>query len=114
MRWIETQDRELVSGTCSLIATAASRAGKIYVLEWIEAQGYEWDTYLPIANAANEGRLDVLKWIVEKTNLPLDRDDEACETAASGGHWEVAKYLRSQGYPWNEETRDLAAQDGIE
>ena len=87
--------------------------------------------------AAEEGRLDVLKWLFEK-GCPMDHTRCASRaaytahvhilqwmkdngmigewhgyhmfSAASFGHLEVVKWLRANGCPWDEDACDCAAE----
>ena len=59
--------------------------------------------------AARCGHFEVLKWL-RSEGCPWDR--LACWGAAQGGHLEVLKWLRKEGCPWNEEVCAGAALGG--
>ena len=51
--------------------------------------------------------MEILKWLRSK-GFPWD--EEACAGAAEGGHLEVLKWLRSEGCPWDAGTWDAAKE----
>ena len=61
------------------------------------------------ASACNGGHLETLKWL-RSEGYPWD--EASCNLGAKGGHLEVLKWLRSQGCPWDECACWWAARGG--
>jgi hypothetical protein len=61
------------------------------------------------AKAAEQGNLEVLKWLRENAS---DCDEEACAFAAGRGHLEVLKWLRSNGCKWDWHVCSFASETG--
>ena len=88
--------------TCDNKDTCASAAenGHLDVLRWLRTKGCPWDECTCIAAAAY-GHLDVLQWARENGCL---WHDETCSYAAQGGYLEVLQWARENGCPWDEES----------
>ena len=87
-----------------------AKTNKLELLEWIrEEKKCEWD-YRTINVAARQGNLEMVKYCVAN-ECPID--EFACACAAENGHLEVLKYLREEAkVPWDSETAIWAAQNG--
>jgi len=83
---------------------------KLELLQWIrEEKKCEWDE-LTIAEAADQGNLEMVKYCVAN-KCPFDR--ETCAFAAANGHLECLKYLHEEvKAPWDWRTASLAANYG--
>jgi hypothetical protein len=71
--------------------------GRLDVLRWARARGYDWDARM-CANAAAEGRLGTLRWL-RREGCPWDAT--ACENAASFGRLRVLRWAVEHGCPWD-------------
>ena len=91
---------------CSRVA----QMNKLELLKWIrEEKKCEWD-YRTINVAARQGNLEMVKYCVAN-ECPID--EFACACAAENGHLEVLKYLREEAKaPWDLGTAIRAAQNG--
>ena len=87
-----------------------AKTNKLELLEWIrEEKKCEWD-YRTINVAARQGNLEMVKYCVAN-ECPID--EFACACAAENGHLEVLKYLREEAKaPWDLGTAIRAAQNG--
>ena len=95
LRWLmEEKGWELNLGT----SYWAGRAGSIDVLEYLWVEGYDFDCG-ECAGAAQEGRLEALKFLRGVMGPPCPWDGEICAAAAEGGHLEVLKWARSEDPP---------------
>ena len=83
---------------------------KLELLKWIrEEKKCEWDRWT-ITPAARQGNLEMVKYCVAN-ECPID--SEACAYAAQNGHLEILKYLREEAKaPWDYWTAAWAAQNG--
>ena len=91
---MEEKEWELNLGT----SYWAGRAGSIDVLEYLWEEGYDFDCE-ECAGAAQEGRLEALKFLRGVMGPPCPWDGEICAAAAEGGHLEVLKWARSEDPP---------------
>ena len=58
------------------------------------------------------GRLEVLQWLLAQGLLTDAYEGGLCSNAASGGHLDVLKFLRSNGFACTAETFSQAAEHG--
>ena len=91
---------------CSQVA----RTNKLELLKWArEEKQCEWD-YDTIKTAALHGNLEMVKYCVAN-ECPINA--RACAFAAENGHLEVLKYLREEvKAPWDSFTASWAALNG--
>ena len=88
----------------------ACAGGNMDVVKGLEETGYhKLHPELNYDAAASHGHLEVLKWL-RSEGCPWDAS--ACRSAARGGHLEVLKWLRKEGCPWDERTCERAASRG--
>jgi len=89
---------------------SVAETNKLELLKWIrEEKECEWSD-LTIDTAARQGNLEMVKYCVAN-KCPIDT--YACAHAAQNGHLEVLKYLREEGKaPWDFLTSAWAAQNG--
>lgn len=118
------------------VCEEAARGGHLEVLKWCRANGYPWG--LSGLRAAGGGHLEVLRWCatngcpmdIKERKFPRPRSRglmlvggqyqwsqgframEIVSAAAQGGHLEVLRWCRSQGYAWPVGTSYLAATRG--
>ena len=87
-----------------------ARTNKLELLKWIrEEKKCEWDSGT-IDVAAYQGNLEMVKYCVAK-KCPINAF--ACADAAENGHLEVLKYLRETAKaPWDWKTAIWAAENG--
>jgi hypothetical protein len=87
-----------------------SKTNKLELLKWIrEEKKCKWD-YRTINTAANQGNLEMVKYCVAN-ECPINTG--ACAWAAQNGHLEVLKYLREEAQaPWDWRTANFAAKSG--
>ena len=76
-----------------------AKTNKLELLKWArEEKKCEWD-YRTINRAADQGNLEMVKYCVAN-ECPID--EYACACAAENGHLEVLKYLREEAKaPWD-------------
>jgi len=91
---------------CSEVA----QTNKLELLKWArEEKKCEWNVGT-INMATKQGNLEMVKYCVAN-ECPID--EETCAFAAENGRLEVLKYLREEAKaPWDEYTADGAAQNG--
>jgi hypothetical protein len=87
-----------------------AQTNKLELLKWArEEKKCKWDGWT-IHTAAEQGNLEMGKYCVAN-ECPINA--EACACAAQNGHLEVLKYLREEvKAPWDYDTAYLAAQNG--
>jgi len=87
-----------------------AKTNKLELLKWArEEKKCEWYGRT-IRTAAYQGNLEMVKYCVAN-ECPIDED--ACASAASGGHLECLKYLHEEvKAPWDEYTASWAAESG--
>ena len=87
-----------------------ARTNKLELLKWArEEKKCEWCVG-PINAAAGQGNLEMVKYCVAN-ECPIDED--ACACAAENGHLEVLKYLREEAKaPWDLRIAEWAALNG--
>ena len=86
--------------------------GKLDVLKWGNASGYELDQTLgegDIADAVLHGHLEVVKYL---RKLSISWNLYTCLQAARNGHLELLKWCRANLCPWDEMTCRQAASNG--
>ena len=84
---------------------SAARNGRLGVLKWLLEEGcLIWGEDI-CWSAAQGGHLDVLNWAREH-GCPWGMD--LCAEAADHGHLHVLKWAREMGCPWDGETRKYA------
>ncbi len=91
---------------CSLVA----HTNKLELLKWArEEKKFEWDQDT-INVAAYQGNVEMVKYCVAN-ECPIK--ESACARAAENGHLEVLKYLREEAKaPWDCNTANCAAFNG--
>ena len=87
-----------------------AKTNKLELLKWArEEKECEWDKWT-INAAAYQGNLEMVKYCVAN-DCPID--GRACAYAAENGHLEVLKYLREEvKAPWDWATAAWAAHNG--
>jgi hypothetical protein len=75
----------------------AASAGRIDIIKWARARGYEWNKGA-CKNAAEEGRLGTLRWL-RRNECPWN--GKVCEAAARHGHRRVLEWSVAHGCPWD-------------
>ena len=87
-----------------------AQTNKLELLKWArEEKKCDWDEFT-ITAAARQGNLEMVKYCVANQCF-IDR--KACENAAENGHLEVLKYLREEAkVPWDSDTASCAAGNG--
>ena len=65
---------------------------------------------LPDVRVRGEGRPPRGAEVGARERVPLDW--RTCANAAEGDHFEVLRWARANGCPWDEEIRELAASNG--
>lgn len=107
---VSTRWRE-IWGQRATVTSPRSAVQSCSCLDWAKACGLDiWHS--PCFYAAAEGRLDVLEHAVA---LGYSREGmQLCEYAAGGGHLEVVRWCRSNGYPWGESSVRAAESGHLE
>jgi len=111
---------DLTTDDYSELAGHAARGGQLETLQWLTTQDDLYVNSLLFASASKGGSLEIMEFL---WNLPvnaeyaIEMDDcfynsECTQAAAMGGHLEVLKWLRSKGFPLDEETVTAAAKGG--
>ena len=87
-----------------------AQTNKLELLKWArEEKKCEWNGWT-INTAAHKGNLEMVKYCVAN-ECPIN--ERACAEAAENGHLEVLKYLREEAKaPWDWNTASLAALNG--
>jgi len=87
-----------------------ARTNKLELLKWArEEKKCKWD-WRTIDAAADQGNLEMVKYCVAN-ECPID--EYVCACAAQNGHLEILKYLREEAKaPWDSETAAWAATKG--
>ena len=80
-------------------------------MQWLKTQEeFKLDKWLFASEgAAAGGHLEILKWL-KSEGFPWD--ERACKRAAQHGHFEILKWLRSEGCPWDASACSRAAAGG--
>ena len=118
-----------------IVCTAAAKSGKLYILQWLRANGFVWSE-MAMVFAAQTGHLDVLKWAYENGCAMTSQTSVAavvgghlpileylhsigmitnpilCLFAAHSGRLNVLNWLRTHNVPWNDFVVSVAAEDG--
>jgi hypothetical protein len=116
------------------VCYGAVKNGNLEILKFARENGCEWDECV-CSNAALRGYFEILKW-ARKNDCPWDdgrfattswlchdHGGEAtmtcglcphhtCSNAAFGGYFEILKWARENGCPWDEWTCSYAAKGG--
>jgi hypothetical protein len=90
------------------MCAAAAGGGQLAVLQWLWAEGCEWDEGTCGA-AAEGGHLVVLQWA--RAN-GCEWGEETCSAAAEGGHLAVLQWARANGCTWRQADCLLMARAG--
>ena len=87
-----------------------AQTNKLELLKWArEEKKCEWNGWT-INTAAHKGNLEMVKYCVAN-ECPIN--ERACAEAAENGHLEVLKYLREEAKaPWDSSTAYWAAKNG--
>ena len=87
-----------------------ARTNKLELLKWArEEKECKWN-YRTINAAAEQGNMEMVKYCVAN-ECPID--ENACAFAAQNGHLEVLKYLHEEAKaPWDSYTASWAAENG--
>ncbi|KAG5190285.1 hypothetical protein JKP88DRAFT_299400 [Tribonema minus] len=78
--------------------SAAAGGGHLKTLRWPRKHGCPWHV-TACSRAAEKGHLPVLRWLLRR-GCPWDA--YICTFAAEGGHLEVIKWAHANGSPWDE------------
>jgi hypothetical protein len=132
LEWVHSQGGELDEYVCS-------SAANLETLKWLREHGCPWESKRSCRSFASTGKLDMLEWAVEnglpwhptagevaawggykevlmwaiEKGLPIEKSPgKVCAEAAHGGHFEMLKWLRDEGYTWERHTCSLAAKEG--
>ncbi|QHN71424.1 hypothetical protein [Mollivirus kamchatka] len=84
----------------------AAQEGRLDVLKWFKQQQWPWNARVCTA-AAERGDLEMLQWARENG---CKWDKRACSAAAAKGHLEVLQWLHYNGCPWTKSTTISAAE----
>ena len=97
--WEHKSLGELLGRRRNIFLLQVAKTNKLELLKWIrEEKKCEWD-YRTINMAAVQGNLEMVKYCVAN-ECPID--ECACACAAENGHLEVLKYLREEAKaPWD-------------
>jgi len=91
------------------ICDSAAEDGKLEVVKWLQTKNFDCCSATTNA-AAHGGQLDMLKWLHFENHCELG--DYICDQAVLGGHLEVLRWLITQGASCNNRTTDIAAEFG--
>ena len=101
------------AGDGTLNVTWTTRAtSSVARAQWVIRDFGLTPTDLWCSVAAENGHLDVLKWLREENDPPCPWSEMTCAYAAQNGHLESLKWLRSEGCPWDEWACKEAAANG--
>ena len=80
------------------IGTAAEAAfeGRLEVLQWLRQHECPWEDSQVLDDAAANGHQTVIEWAVA-AGCPMSK--RCCENAARGGHFNLVKWLWARGHP---------------
>jgi len=88
----------------------AAQNGKLDVLKWFETKGFTINEEYCAEEAARHGQLHIIQWLKEESRLELYKD--LYIYAINGGQLHVMKWLREQACPWVYDTFRKAAEEG--
>ena len=91
----------------------AARYGKLNILKWLQEEKCPWNSDIYV-HAASCGHLHILEWAVnlDPDKSLLRKTTEICAFAARNGHFNIVKFARENGFPWDEKTCANAAKIG--
>ena len=113
---------ELVQGLCGdegsfaydgRVLQWAAFSGNLALVAWLLEQIHQGALFYDdegqgaCAFAARGGHLEVLKWL---RGDGFEWCNRTCRNAVQHGHVEVLRWARQKGCPWDADTRDLAAE----
>ena len=81
-----------------IVCSAATSAGNVELLQWLQAEGCPWDEYT-CTSAAEKGHLSVLQWL-RSQGCPWS--GSVCSVAAFHGHLHILQWARDNHCPWDE------------
>jgi hypothetical protein len=90
-------------------SSAAAEWGQLTTLQWLRAQGLEWDNCEICGKAAMSGDMDVLLYTEEMGGVLSAR---TMAYAAEAGKLHMCQYLRTQQCPWDERATNYSAFAG--
>ena len=91
----------------------AAFSGNLALVAWLLEQIHQGALFYDdegqgaCAFAARGGHLEVLKWL---RGDGFEWCNRTCRNAVQHGHVEVLRWARQKGCPWDADTRDLAAE----
>jgi hypothetical protein len=113
LKWLQKEfycDVEGLSGYFTrAVCDTAALFGHLDVLKWAKKNNYIFSVRTSL-NAAHGGYLDILKFIEIECGTTFGW--VVCSGAALGGHLEVLKWARQNGYPWGDKTSSNASESG--
>ena len=97
--WENNRVAEILGRDETYFCWQVAKTNKLELLKWArEEKKCEWD-YRTINAAARQGNLEMVKYCVAN-ECPIN--ELACACAAENGHLEVLKYLREEAKaPWD-------------
>ncbi|KXZ45307.1 hypothetical protein GPECTOR_56g404 [Gonium pectorale] len=93
---------------------AAVEKGHLHVLQALHAVDRRGHVRATAHDAARNGQLHVLAWLVETPDLGLQLAEELFRAAAGSGSVELLAWLRERGCPWDNRTFTAAAESDCE
>ncbi len=91
---------------------AIASTGRLDILKWALDKGCPWD-YRCASTCASCGHMEMFRWILDLNRESFDINvDSLCSNAASGGHLQLLQLAREHGCPWDENTFHCAARSG--
>ena len=83
------------------VCTRAAESGHLRILQWAFSVRAPYDYLLCLGQAAAHGQLEVLQWLC---GIGFQLNGWICEVAAKNGHFEVLRWARANGCPWDKNT----------
>jgi hypothetical protein len=102
-------DRKLPEALRAIVCEAAAGIGDLELLRWARTNGYEWNEDSVCAEAAENGHLGIIQWVLE-TGTRSGR--QLCANAAASGNLKIIQWARENGFAWDQRFCVYASQNG--
>jgi hypothetical protein len=92
--------------------TTAAYGGHLECMQMLHTAGFPVNANTAVCRAAEEGRLPMVRWLVETPGLEAPLTEELAKAAARSGSLELLRYLHERDCPWDERTWSAAVRNG--
>jgi hypothetical protein len=94
----------------SFTSHGAAAAGQLLALQHLRSDGCEWDSARILCSAASGGNIDVVEWLRQQQDIEISAD--VMGWAAAAGQTAMCQLLRSIGCYWDADACSAAAANG--